>query len=670
MIAKHIRTIMTSLALSTVLAFTSIFAPLSAFAADETSCTAPADNTPGVHQPTGASAGTYHYDCGLNLYVNDHYTYDPSTGVTSPIEPITYVCNASTQQYDYNIWTYSAPKSAYVLSAASISTPPAGANVVACPTPNSASISNTGEGSTNTTGLGGSINNTGGGSTNTIGESGGSDGTLNNTTGAGVTNTITGVATSGNANVLSNTTAGGANTGDTTDIANVVNLLQSQAAMYGQGDVATFTANINGDVNGDLLLDPALLSTIQPTAGSPNLNNNLDVNNAVNASINNNITLDSTSGNATVDANTNAGDATTGNATAIANLINMINSAITAGKSFIGTVNINGNLNGDILLPPNFIDQLIAANVPTATISVTGAGSTNTIDEHPQGNNTTVTNTNNQGITNNIDATAASGTATVAKNTNAGSATTGTAVTHITAFNLTGSEVIGSNALLVFVNVMGTWVGMIVNAPAGSTAAALGGGLSTNKAGYNTTNVNNTNNAQINNNLDINARTGNASVTRNTNGGNATSGNARAAVNLLNIQNSGLSLANWFGILFINVFGTWNGSFGINTAAGNPVSTGGTIPGSFGGGGSVADAAQLVSFAPRFAASSTTSDNSDVPPTIATVLAAQTQRSANAVAPTPLLQAHTRSYFLPVLAVVLFFSAMILEQIASRKPSG
>jgi len=49
-------------------------------------------------------------------------------------------------------------------------------------------------------------------------------------------------------------------------------------------------------------------------------------------------------------ANTTAGSATTGDAAAIANIVNVINSIIGAGQSFIGTININGNLDGEILL--------------------------------------------------------------------------------------------------------------------------------------------------------------------------------------------------------------------------------------------------------------------------------------------------------------------------------
>jgi hypothetical protein len=197
-------------------------------------------------------------------------------------------------------------------------------------------------------------------------------------------------------------------------------------------------------------------------------------------------------------------------------------------------------------------------------------------------NNTNVTNTNNLGITNNVDANATSGKADVSSNTTGGSATSGNATNSITAFNLTGSNIIGSNDLLVFVNVLGQWVGLIVNAPAGATAAELGSGIvnagpSSNNTVNNDVNnnatLNNTNNFGINNNITANATSGDASVTRNTHGGNATSGDASNAVNLLNVENSTLSLSNWFGILFINVFGTWHGSFGVNTSAGDPVIT-------------------------------------------------------------------------------------------------
>ncbi len=544
-------------------------------------CVPPPDTGTGVHRPVGADAAAFTFNCGNGLWESAHYTYNPTTGLTTANDPIVYTYNPSTGKYDVTTWVFNAPTSNYVSVTQSVTSPPAGAAVIGAPalvTTGGNSINGTGPGSNNTinnTGgvtNGSSINGTGPNSNNTI------DGTANNTTNinngttAGMTNTITAVANTGNALTLGNTTAGGAGSGNAQDIANVVNLLQSSSNAL-DGNTVTFVANIDGDVNGDLLFDPAQIGSIQAAnVSSPTGTNDLTINNLLDASINNTIDLTATSGDATVSGNTAGGDATTGTATTIANVVNLINSAISSGKSFLGVININGNLNGDILIPPDFVDQLIAANVPTVTITNTGPNSNNAITTNNGSNNTNVTNTNNQGITNNVNASANSGQANVNNNTNAGSGSSGDAATNITAFNLTGSNVIGSNSLLVFVNVLGTWVGLIVNAPPGATAAQLGGGITqnTSQANNNTT-INNDTNQTINNDIRTAATSGNATVSDNTKGGNANSGNAKGAVNLLNVQNSSLSLSGWFGILFINVFGTWHGSFGVNTSAGDPV---------------------------------------------------------------------------------------------------
>ena len=602
--SKRLSLLMTRTALSTAALFLT-FMPLATYAADPPpsgaaapTCIAPVINEPGVHKPMGADAGTYTYNCTSNLWENAHYRYNPVNDQTTAKDPVVYTYNPTSGKYDTTAWVFDAPTNVYVPVSLAVLQPPAGVTVVGAPTPLSSkstnpalgdnSISNTGPGSDNTinnNGSGGanSINQTGPNSTNSLAGSGINNLNLNNLTNANVANLISGQATTGNSTVLSNTTAGNAATGNAQDLATIVNMLQSSSNALG-GNAITFVRNINGNVNGDLLLDPATLGTIQPANnGSTTANNNLTLNNTTNATLNNNINLNAASGAATVAQNTNAGNATSGNASAVANIVNLINSAISSGKSFIGVININGNLNGDILLPPNFIDQLVASNVPTVNVSIgnaignTGPSSNNTINSTGS-NNANVTNTNNSGITNNIQTTAASGAANVAGNTSAGNATTGSAGTSITAFNLTGSHIIGSNALMVFVNVLGKWVGLIVNAPAGATAAELGGGITTNStaptsspSGDNTANVNNATNAQINNNITLAAKSGDANVTQNTKAGNATSGNANTAANLLNVQNSNLSLIGWFGILFINVFGTWHGSFGINTSAGDPV---------------------------------------------------------------------------------------------------
>jgi hypothetical protein len=353
-------------------------------------------------------------------------------------------------------------------------------------------------------------------------------------------------AISGDAGVTSNTNAGNATTGDasaTTTIANVVN---SAVTPNSVGDVANFVSNISGDVHGDIVLYPMILAAILQAASSQSHDTTLTSNNSTD--ITNDINLNAMSGDATVANNTQAGSATTGAAHTVANVINIINSVIASGTSFIGTVNIYGNLDGDILISPDFLPQLLSSTASS---------------------NTDVTSTNNQAITNNLNLNATTGNATIAGNTEAGNATTGNAATNVVLLNLTGHQVVASDSLLVFVNVLGTWVGMIIDTAPGSTSAALGNGVSQNLIGD--TAINSTNDATITNNLNLNSQSGDATVTHNTQAGSATSGNATASANILNMAQSTFGLSGWFGILFINVFGSWNGSFGIDTSSGNPI---------------------------------------------------------------------------------------------------
>ncbi len=367
------------------------------------------------------------------------------------------------------------------------------------------------------------------------------------TTNATIDNTIGTNSQTGSAGVLSNTTAGNATTGTALAAATLTNIVNSAVNTGGGSGPATFVQNITGNVYGDIMLYPAMLAAMlqQPSNSSPTPT---DVTTSTTNAITNNVNLNAASGAATVKGNTTAGNATTGAANAVASVMNIINSIVAANKSFIGTVNIYGNLNGDILVAPDFIPQLLASN----------AGATPT----------TIDTTNTTGIANNINLAAASGAATVNGNTSAGNATTGKAGTNLVLLNLTGQQIVASNSLLVFVNVLGTWVGMIVNAPVGATAAELGSGVTSNTStpGTLTTTTNN----QITNNIDLAAQSGDATVSGNTQAGNATTGNATSSAMILNLANSSLGLANWFGVLFINVFGSWNGSFGVDTANGNP----------------------------------------------------------------------------------------------------
>ena len=500
-----------------------------AFAEPDAGSTGPAT-------PTGAEASSYTYNESTGLWENDYYTWNPITKQTSPKSPTTYSYNPSTSMWDTTEWIWDAPSQKYVPNTVTAEVAPASASV-------------------------NSIENTGPDSDNAIAQTENNSGTFDLFYNASISNTSTSQAKSGNASVASNTLAGNSTSGDASSIANIINLLQSNWDPQGANSPLLFNANINGDVTGDLVLDPNLINTTGPGSSAEidsQRTNNLTINYDANGVITNDITLEAISGDSTVNGNTEAGNATTGDARVVANIINMLNSAINTGKSFIGSLNINGNFNGDILLPPNFLDQLIASSGPNSTVNLS-----NTV------NNDIVANIDNsQTISNNTNLNAASGSADVTGNTSGGSATTGKAETELNVLNLTGKQVIDANTLLVFVNVLGQWVGMLVNAPSGSNSAAFcGGDCQISSLVDNNVDINAQSNFAITNNLDLDALSGNALVSGNTKAGNAASGNASASVNIANILGSQLRSTDWLGILFINVNGIWNGSFGINSLA-------------------------------------------------------------------------------------------------------
>lgn len=511
-----------------------LFVPVVTFAetpSDPTNQDQPAVDS---SKPEGADAKTYKYNETTGLWENDHYTWNPVTHETKPKVDPKYTYNPETKTWNTTEWKYDAAAQKYVATPVSVDELPAGASIA------NGSEQAQKSGDTDTPKVD-------------------AKNSLSSASGAIVSNNITSIAQSGDALVVGNTSGGSATSGNASSIANILNMLQSSWGLQGS-DLTTFMAEINGDVVGDLLINPANF-TGDTLPLSDGISGDVDINIANSGVINNDIDLTANSGNATVSSNTSAGDATTGTATAMANVINLINSMVSSGESFVGNININGNLEGDILLPENLQNQLLASNVPRTTLTTSQVENSDVLAEF----------NNNQSINNNISLNATSGEAQVNGNTSAGNAQTGNASTNLTVFNLTGHEVVGSNAMLVFVNVLGEWVGMIMDAPAGSTAAMIGGGITSNN--LNSAALNGSNNTQISNNINLDATSGDATVANNTTAGNATSGNAQASASVSNISNSQFSLADWFGVLFINVLGSWHGSFGVDTPMGDSPNT-------------------------------------------------------------------------------------------------
>lgn len=364
---------------------------------------------------------------------------------------------------------------------------------------------------------------------------------------ATVSNQTTGNATTGNSLITGSTSGGNATTGNATTIATAINVLNSSTDVQ-SNNINTYVNSITGNSNDqNIVIDP--MATSQPIDSREA--NRTEVNTASSGTIDNNVTVGASTGDATVSDNEVGGNATSGDATADANLINVLSSEFTSGQYYIGVVNILGDLSANILLNPDFVSQLISDNPSVLS------------------GNSAAVNTVTQTINNAINATASSGNATVKNNLLGGNATTGNATTSVNSFNLINSSITGKNALVVFINVLGTWEGVIIGEPTGVTTAVYTSGTPSQNTNPTTPSTESslaaTTNEEINNTVNAAAVSGNANVSDNGQGGNATSGNAEVSVNLLNIMNSDISLSGWFGILFINVFGNWSGDFGIVT---------------------------------------------------------------------------------------------------------
>jgi len=491
----------------------------------------PPSNT-GPTSPTGDQSTTYTYNEATGLWENQYYTWDPVTKKTTSKSGTDYTYDPATGMWQTTKWVYDAPSGTYkpkeiqLNRTQMISSGLATANELDQQVKNSADIN------------------------------------LKND--ATISNDQKSCSTSGDASVSENTNAGSAKSGDAYTMANILNMLGSNWGDLGQ-DVKTFVTDINGDVVGDIYVNPDAISPNSTNNLTKSTENNLDINAQNQGSIYNNVNLCSYSGSANVSSNTKAGDATSGNADAVANILNLINSTVQAGDSFVGVMNINGNLDGDILLPDYLkIDNLLAANTgPSASL--------NQVEIE---NGELIANLlTSENIDNNVTTDAKSGDASVQNNNSAGSASTGDAQTNVTLLNLTGRDIIGNNGLLVFVNVLGTWVGFIVDAPTGSSSVALAGGVDSDttvqKSTQNSANINASEDYGIKNDIKVTSASGEANVSENTEAGNAKSGDATASANILNLVNSRLTLKDWFGVLFINVFGSWHGSFGIDTSRGN-----------------------------------------------------------------------------------------------------
>lgn len=307
-----------------------------------------------------------------------------------------------------------------------------------------------------------------------------------------------------------------------------------------------------------------------------------EIDNNNNLVLNNEINLFADTGHNTADKNMGAGNITTGDANIASNVINFLNNNIVAGAQWlISTVNIFGDMSGNIILPREadlagcgcFAD-ITAGNIGNGADS---ENSTNTNVEDVL----SINNTNNAIISNNINLDGNTGGNSAEKNMGDSNITTGEINVDSNLVTVANTNAVGQGDTwwLVIINNNGSYTGQIVGADPNATIAGSGmqfgvspngtvyalnadnGADSENSANTNsstTTVINNTNNAVINNNINIKANTGDNSADKNMGGANIQTGNINVMSNVVNFVNNNF-VGKKFVVTVVNIFGSFSG---------------------------------------------------------------------------------------------------------------
>jgi hypothetical protein len=302
---------------------------------------------------------------------------------------------------------------------------------------------------------------------------------------ATVENNMTLVSNSGD-NLVDANTGGNSTitTGDANIAANALTFANNNIA----GGVIYAVVNIFGDLVGDIIFPDgtAFACCIGSTSiansqngsnstntGVANLNTNNELYQFNNVELENNLILDATTGDNSVNKNTGGNSSVeTGDASAIAQVVNIANMNLVGGDWWLVIVNEAGQWIGKILGAPDGASMagspgfefIVNENGEIMIVnSGNGSGSTNTGTLNQTTDSTTV-QTNDAHIVNNLDLSANTGGNSASKNTGGDSSiTTGDANIIANIVNFVNNNIVGDGRLFVtLINVFGSWVGDFV----------------------------------------------------------------------------------------------------------------------------------------------------------------------------------------------------------------
>lgn len=413
-----------------------------------------------------------------------------------------------------------------------------------------------------------------------------SDVIINNNNSADLNTGVIAIADSGHNTANKNTGNGEVVTGDANVGLTVVNTANTNIS-----GVSASEFDIYDDHNGDIVINfedaesesatgSAQASNQQTGANSSNNsevddNTSLTIVNQNDAKVANELVLNATSGHNQANKNTGNGEVKTGDANVAVNVVNLVNNNIQAGaEMMIATVNIFGNLVGDIILAPiaGCTDNCSDSNEVAAN-QQTGANSENDASVGMQ--RLTELNQHNQAdINNNLVINANTGGNSTEKNTGSTDVQTGEVNVQAEQVNIANTNMIGNGDdtwWIVIVNEAGQWVGKIFGMENGEHVAQgsveLGavnqntGADSNNQSDINQsqeTYVTQENTAEVDNNIVINADTGHNQVDKNTGNASVQTGDVNVMSNVVNYVNNNIAGGKVM-VAFVNVFGSWVG---------------------------------------------------------------------------------------------------------------
>lgn len=327
-------------------------------------------------------------------------------------------------------------------------------------------------------------------------------------------------------------------TGSSSADSTIINEANTNIVANNYAEVST---NITGNETSDINLLEQFQALLQKGLSADDMKKFLEVYNTNTASITNSADAQANTGN-----NTDQNQIITGDASATANIINVINRNIVGNSWLFAIINVLGTWSGNLILPGQDL-----------------------LNIKEDSGNYDVTNINNASITNNATTDAQTGNNLIDGSNNS-AITTGDAQSTVNVETLANTNITKNNWFFLMINNMGTWTGKILGWDEATQTtkeifsfdfATLPNSPDQNNQDSSTIKVTNDNNADISNTVNAQANTGNNSVIANAKNAVATieTGAATAKANIFNLINTNITGNNWM-FAIVNVIGNWTGN--------------------------------------------------------------------------------------------------------------